>query len=44
MSLSLVGFHETICAAVEQGRRSELRMMRKRRTKRVEGKELLERQ
>jgi hypothetical protein len=32
MSLSLVAFHEMICAAVEKGRRSELRLVRKRRT------------
>jgi hypothetical protein len=44
MGLGLVGFPEMICAAVENWRRSELRLVRKRRTKCGEGKELLERQ
>jgi hypothetical protein len=44
LSLGLVGFHEKACAAAERGRRSELRLVRKRRTKRGEGKEMLKRQ
>jgi hypothetical protein len=43
LSLGLVGFHEKACAAAERGRRSELRLVLKRCTKRGEGKEMLKR-